>query len=267
MPHYITWRDFCGPRQPTKFNLPPPNDGVDHVGDLKYGRQDYDWSHPVLAQYNKEHIVWWQSGRQGEPPLNWRLRVRDKWAMIRICDDPETVSSGYARPLLYDSGDLYDLLISTPRLVNAVHQAVEQGGRMGVMREVKAQVESVFRNEFRRQSIEPKGFDYQRAAKFFDYSLDLIGKWLLLHYELYPLWWGPMVAQHAEVSPEWQQFVQRAAEQAKIADGKAIDFVPRIPKNRKATCLPPSPVTDQKNQNQTSENNKWNLLDLSKPQE
>lgn len=258
MPHYITWADFCGPRAgKLRFDLPPPNDGVDFVGDLVYGRQAYDTER--LA-YSKAFTAWWAAGKPDPPPTHWRVVVRDKWAGIRICEHPEIVLPGHNRPLLYDAGELYELLISTPRVVNATHQAAEQGGRMGPLRDVQAAVESVFRNEFKLVT-QAGGYDYQLVMKFFDHSLDLIARWLLLHYELYPLWWGPMVAQYAEVSEEWRQYMQHATEQGAIADGRATEFTPRKPKNRE-----PKNRVQKETPIKEPTWNPLNLLDQSRPQ-
>src|SRR3954466_4018989 len=71
-----------------RFDLPPPNEGADHIMYLKFGRQDYEDS-PEVKQWHKEWTAWWVDKQSSPPPTHWRQRVRDPWAGINIFEDPE----------------------------------------------------------------------------------------------------------------------------------------------------------------------------------
>ena len=229
MPHYITWADFCSPRQPLKFPLLPPNEGVTHCGQLKHGNRDYD---AEQLAYSKAMLAY-RMGDLDTPPKDWRQLVGDKWAGIYICENPEVPpchDNGYQRPLLWDGCILYECLIeSCPRLIQATHNAAEGQGGMGVMRKLQGQLASVFRNEFKVMS-EQAGKDtsqWAKATRYFEYSVELVARWMLMHYEMYPLWWGPMVTRYAEVSPQWVEYVVQATKQAAIKEGRTRAFTPR----------------------------------------
>lgn len=230
MTHYLTWADFCTPRGPLRFDLPPPNEGCSHVGDLKHGRRDYEREQ---LEYSRQ-LSAYRRGDFLEPPKHWRLKIGDKLAGICICENPEVPpcqDNGYQRERLWSGTVLYECLIeSCPRLVQATHSAIEQHANMAAMRHLQGQLLSVFRNEFKTMS-EQAGWNmatWPKAIKYFELSVELVSKWMLLHYEMYPLWWAPMIVRYAEVSPEWERYVEQQVEAAAIAEGRASAFTPRL---------------------------------------
>ena len=192
----------CRPFIP-RFDLPSPNEGVDHLCYLKYGRQDYE-DHPAFRDYDRQKRAWISSGKIGDPPIHWRKVVGDPWAHIYVWEDPEQILPGYNRPMLYDPLLLQEQILECPRIIAAVQAAIENNANYGEMRTLQKAVLSFFRQEFREYWQHPT-----RTLKFFEHSVELISGCLLLNYELFPEEWARRVILHAQPSPKWLEFLQR----------------------------------------------------------
>jgi hypothetical protein len=202
-----------------RFDLSPPNEGVDHVMYLKFGRQDYEDS-PEVKQWSSEQVEWWGGNRTEPAPVHWRQRVRDNWAGIEIWQDPEskpTPDNGYQRRRLYDPMRLQELLLETPRMIRVVHHAIEQDGDSMSMRRVQKELLSFFRNEFKQDWLAGVGgvstgnseANWPRTFKFLEHCVELFGNFLLLNYELNPLEWSVRVMQYGEPSDRWKEHLER----------------------------------------------------------
>lgn len=189
-----------------RYDLPPPNEGVDSICYLKHGRQDYD-GHPAKEAWYKERGRWWSNGQVGPEPTHWRQRVGDKWAGIYIHEDPE-FKNGFNQCQLYDPLLLQDLLLESPRIIRAIHAAIEADADVTSMRRVQRELMSFWRVEFREALISTGKFDQshfeRRVLKFLEHTVDLIAQCLLVNYELYPIEWSLRVLKHAEVSDKWK---------------------------------------------------------------
>lgn len=198
--------DGCRKQIP-RYDLPPPNEGVDSICHLKHGRADYD-DHPAVRAYYLERGRWWANGKEGPAPIHWRERVGDKWAGIYIHEDPEHRLDNYSRVSLYDPLQLQDMLLDSPRIVRAVHAAIEVDCNTISMRRLQKELLSFFRLEF-REAVSTGNFDEvkfeKRTLKFLEQTVDLIAQCLLVNYELYPLDWSVRVLRHAEVSDKWKK--------------------------------------------------------------
>lgn len=211
-------------------HLSPPNDGVDQICYLIYGREDYD-NHPAVIAYHRENNTWWANGRKGPRPIHWRQRVRDPWAGIVIYEDPEhnpTQKEGYRRHWLYEPALLQDLLINTPRIVRAIHNAVEQDYDMTSARRVYRDILSVIRNEFRASweewynkhnsdsplTIVSSGnieTAWKKALKYLESTAELIAGCLYQNYENDVHAWSVNIIKYGEPSDRWLQHLEKVA--------------------------------------------------------
>lgn len=193
-----------------RFNLPPPNEHVDHIRYLVFGSGEYE---EETTQYYIELNKWWREDKAGPKPRHWRQRVRDPWAGINIWCDPEsepTLETGYQRTQLYDPVLLQDMLLDSPRIIRSVHATIEDEGSTTAMRRVQRDLLSFFRNEFKTEldsTSTGNSVGWSRVFKFLEASVDSIANCLLLNYELYPLEWSTRVMQHGEPSARWLEHV------------------------------------------------------------
>lgn len=199
-----------------RFNLPPPNEDVDHICYLVFGRWEYD---SEVTQYYIELNKWWRNDKDGPKPTHWRQRVRDQWASINIWVDPESqpsLDNGYQRTKLYDPMQLQDMLLDSPRIIKTVHATIEADGSGTAMRRLQRELLSFFRNEFKQVSTG----NWDRTFKFLEAAVDIIAQSLLLNYELYPLEWSTRVMQHGEPSQQWLDHVERVDAVLLVSSGQ-----------------------------------------------
>jgi hypothetical protein len=210
--------------------LAPPNDGVDQICYLTFGRDDYDDSEAVRA-YHRELNEWWKNGKSGPHPVHWRKRVRDPNAGLVIYEDPDhqpTNEDGYRRHWLYEPSELQELLINTPRLIRAIHFAVEQDYDITSARRVYKELLSVLRTEYRpvwetwydrKNTGRPlslvssgnKEADWKKAIKYLEQTAELIAGCLYQHYENNPHEWSVNVIKYGEPSESWLNYLDKVA--------------------------------------------------------
>lgn len=212
-----------------RYTLQPPNDGVIHFHDLKFGRGDYEQER---LEYSKAHGRWWPHRDTQPKPTHWRERVGDRWALIPINEHPEKILSGYNRPILYPTELYVELLFETPSVIQAVQFAAEERASGASMKKLHMALSFFMTRVFKpkweewraaqlaqRKEIEARnvttfeddGVTWNKVFQVYEYSIELIADWLLVNYETYTLEWSERILRHIPqdaMSPQWRAYLE-----------------------------------------------------------
>lgn len=235
----------------TRTNIPrhemqPPNESCMHISYLKFGRSDYE------AEMTAWHKACNKARAEGlDPPPHWRELAGDKYALRYIYEDPtgEWLKTHKYLPVkLWCPDAFYDLLLSTPVIIQCVNDAIEGGAGIMQMRNLERQVSTLFRTEYKRIWHESEAKErsipdrdpyilptieqhWAKALKFFDMAVPIIAQWLLLHYCSFPEQWAVLIARHVTFSKGWLNYAGRVATNSAGGDAMRVPSrVKRLPR-------------------------------------
>lgn len=222
------------------YMMPPPNDFVFNLEDLRFGKRDYEVCD--IPEYG------WTRFKK---PMNWRAIVGDPWAMFRICENFEGAISGGKNCYVYDPFLLEEMLCKHPDVVRAVKKMDEAKFRSFALKPLMVAASTLFRSDYRiayearmkqpenwseyaygAYSDAPWDARWKQACKQFDKAIDLICMFITRHYTLYPEKWSASLATHVNLSAYYKYFTgsktffsrpKMVRRSTGVSDGKPTD--------------------------------------------
>lgn len=219
-----------------EYDLPPPNEGVSHCGELRFGKSEYLWRNQPHAPESTPYFIRSPKGNW-KLRKNWRelLRPADPWALRYIYHDPEKLyvlgrldpDVGYLPDYeLWDPDLFQNMAILHRPLIVELYQAAQSGMTDRSLRGIYTVVLQFFRGEYRvayqrqweaeqvqhqvvyAQRYLPVTWDqhWTRACRFFDEAALTVAQFLLRHYTLFEEHWTPLLAEAVDLREHWRHF-------------------------------------------------------------